>query len=49
MLINRQNSHAPHGKQRTGRREAQSHELVKKVKKTLCITSFENLKKFKYL
>jgi hypothetical protein len=29
MLINRQNLHAPRGKQRTCRREAQSRDLVK--------------------
>jgi hypothetical protein len=28
MLIHRQNSYAPRGKQRTGRREAQARELV---------------------
>jgi hypothetical protein len=33
MLIRRQNSYAPRGKQRTGRREAQSGEPVNKVKK----------------
>jgi hypothetical protein len=49
MLIHQQNLHAPCGKQHTGRREAQSHEAVKKVKKTLCITSFEHVMKFKYL
>jgi hypothetical protein len=32
MLIHRQNSYAPCGKQRTGRREAQSREPVNKVK-----------------
>jgi hypothetical protein len=37
MLIRRQNLYAPRGKQRTGRREAQSREPVNKVKKTLCI------------
>jgi hypothetical protein len=33
MLILRQNSYVPRGKQRTGRREAQSREPVSKVKK----------------
>jgi hypothetical protein len=33
MLIHRQNLHAPRSKQRTGRREAQSRELVKLLKK----------------
>jgi hypothetical protein len=33
MLIHWQNSYAPRGKQRTGRREAQSREPVNKVKK----------------
>jgi hypothetical protein len=38
MLIHQQNSSAPFGKQRTGRREAQSRKPVKKVKKkTLCM------------
>jgi hypothetical protein len=32
MLIHRQNSYAPRGKQRTGHREAQNREPVKKVK-----------------
>jgi hypothetical protein len=32
MLIPRQNSHPPRGEQRTGRREAQSREFVKRVK-----------------
>jgi hypothetical protein len=31
ILIHRQNSYAPRSKRRTGRREAQSCELVKKV------------------
>jgi hypothetical protein len=29
MLIHQQNSHAPRGKQRIGRREVQNRELVK--------------------
>jgi hypothetical protein len=33
MLIHRKNSYALRGKQRTGSREAQSHEPVNKVKK----------------
>jgi hypothetical protein len=33
MLIYRENFYAPHGKQRTGRRVAQSREPIKKVKK----------------
>jgi hypothetical protein len=33
MLIHRQNSHVPRGKRRTGCREAQSRELVNKLKK----------------
>jgi hypothetical protein len=33
MLIHRQNSYAPRGKQLTGRREAQSREPVNRVKK----------------
>jgi hypothetical protein len=37
MLILRQNSYAPRGKQRTGRREAQSREPVNKVKNKLCV------------
>jgi hypothetical protein len=37
MLIHRQNSYAPRGKQRTGRREAQSREPANEVKKELCI------------
>jgi hypothetical protein len=37
MLIHWQNLYVPHGKQRTGRCEAQSRELVNKVKKTLFI------------
>jgi hypothetical protein len=32
MLINRQNSYAPRGKQRTGLREAQNREPVNKLK-----------------
>jgi hypothetical protein len=36
MLIYLQNSYAPRGKQRTGRRGAQSREQVNKVKK-LCV------------
>jgi hypothetical protein len=36
MLIHGQNSYAPHGKKRTGRREGQSREPVNKVIK-LCI------------
>jgi hypothetical protein len=31
-FIHRQNSHVPHGGRCTGRREAQSRELVKRVK-----------------
>jgi hypothetical protein len=37
MLIHWQNSYAPRGKQRSGRREARSGKLVNKVKKDLCI------------
>jgi hypothetical protein len=33
MLIHSQNSYAPWGNQRTGRRETQSHEPVNNVKK----------------
>jgi hypothetical protein len=33
MLIHRQNSHAPRGKQHTNSRKAQSREPVNKVKK----------------
>jgi hypothetical protein len=35
MLIHRQNLYAPRGKRRTGRREAQNHEPVNKVKNSL--------------
>jgi hypothetical protein len=41
MLIHRQNSYAPSGKQRTGRREAQSREPANKLKKTLCRKNIE--------
>jgi hypothetical protein len=37
MLIHLQNSHAPRGRRCTGRHEAQSRELVMRVKKRLCI------------
>jgi hypothetical protein len=37
MLIRRQNSYDPRGKQRTGGREVQNRELVNKFKKKLCI------------
>jgi hypothetical protein len=35
MLIHRKNSHAPSGKQRAGRREAQSRERRELVKKRI--------------
>jgi hypothetical protein len=37
MLINRQNSHAPRNKRRTGRREAQSRGSGEQSKNTPCI------------
>jgi hypothetical protein len=43
MLIHRQNSYAPRGKQRTVRREAQSREPVNKVKELPVLTPIPSL------